>query len=70
MWFVIQSLSKKGAKVALAGQRLVQTLFASKASRKLEAQTMKYFFSWLSMSNEHNLVLKVFLFSTGSLITF
>ena len=36
---------KKRAKVALEGQLLLQTLFAPNASRKLEAQIMKYFFS-------------------------
>ena len=45
MWLVIQSPSKKRAKVALAGQLLVQTLFAPKATRNLEAQMMEYFFS-------------------------
>ena len=45
LWLVIQSPFKKGAKIALAGQLWVQTLFAFKASRKLEAQAMKYFCS-------------------------
>ena len=44
MWLVIQSPSKKRAKVAQARQILVQTLFAPKASTKLEAQMMNFFF--------------------------
>ena len=36
---------KKRVTVVLKGQLLLQTLFAPNASRKLEAQIMKYFFS-------------------------
>ena len=51
IWLVIQPPPpppppfKKRAKVALEGQLLLQTLFAPNASRKLEAQIMKHFFS-------------------------
>ena len=45
MRLVIKPPFKKRAKVALAGQLLLQTLFAPNASRKLEAQIIKYFFS-------------------------